>query len=110
MNDLVIIIRSVGFSLSWIPFFYLFCDIGGSVSAAFADLNQLIYENSWELCPMELQKYTILMMASTQKPIHMKGFGSLHCSRETFKIVGVKGHFNTGWLGSDFIIHVFHSG
>lgn len=74
----------------FLPFFYLLCNSGGKVTAAFVDLNESIYRMSWYLYPMECQTNVLVMVMMANKPVYLGGFSSLKCSRETFKQVDSK--------------------
>lgn len=67
--------------------FLLICNIGESVTIAFEKLNVVIYEMNWHLCPTDLQRHLVLMLAITQQPVIMKGIFSLNSSRITFRRV-----------------------
>lgn len=77
-------------------------DSGGSVAYKFGNLSESFFLNSWYLCPIDLQKYTIPMIAVSQKPAYLEGFAGINFSRETFKKV----HFLL-FLVHDSLIHTF---
>lgn len=60
---------------------------GEGVSNSFAYLNESIFRKSWYLCPVDQQRYVILIMALAQKPDYLEGFAHIKFSRETFKTV-----------------------
>lgn len=82
---------SVGNALSrlcmFLPIFALICNLGEMVTTAFEDMNETVYAMAWNLYPLDLRKYFILILAATQQPIIMEGIFSLDCSRTTFKRV-----------------------
>lgn len=62
-------------------------DSGESVTHACGNLNGSIFRIPWYLCPVDLQKHVILVMAMAQKPAYLEGFAHINFSRETFKKV-----------------------
>lgn len=71
----------------FVPVFFLMCDNGNAVTSAFDELDEVVYGMDWYLCPIELQKYLVLMLSVIRQPIVMRGIFSLDCSRFTFKRV-----------------------
>lgn len=69
---------------------YLYC-FGGSVvtenCGLFADI---LFESNWYKMPNRLQKYYILMIADTQRPIHLEGHGLVRLSMEAFGRVNME--------------------
>lgn len=43
-----------------------------------------LFESKWPDLPVYLQKYFIVMIANTQKPIYYHGFGVANMKMETF--------------------------
>lgn len=62
------------------------------MTAAFAETNAFIYDIAWYECPVAIQKYLMPMILMAEKPFVVNVFGSLDCSRDTFKRV-----INTGY-------------
>lgn len=56
----------------------------------FEAMSDRLYECKWYELPIGLQKYFVLMIQNTQKPIHYSGFGVLRLTLETFTGVGIK--------------------
>lgn len=69
------------------PMFFVICNLGETVTAAFDEMDKIVYGISWISCPTTMQKYFVLILKSTQQPVVMKGIFSLDCSRHTFKLV-----------------------
>lgn len=82
-----LICRAFGLMCAWLPFYHMLNDSGESVTYAFGNLNASIFCKSWYLCPVELQRYVILVMCMAQKPAYLEGFAHINFSRETFKKV-----------------------
>lgn len=51
---------------------------------SFAKMSDSLYDSDWHKLPIGLQKYFILMIANTQKPIYYHGFGVTILNLETF--------------------------
>lgn len=71
----------------FMPVFFLICNLGEMVTSTFLELDETAYGCAWYHLPVDLQKYLVLMIASTQQPVIMKGIFALDCSRDTFKQV-----------------------
>lgn len=76
--------------LALMPFLFLLCYIGENVTTAYLDLNGKIFQISWYMCPLQVQKYIPFMMTHAQKEIYFKSFGSLDCTLDTFKRVRIQ--------------------
>lgn len=64
------------------------CEIGERVSGAFDEINDVFDEvNDWYMLPFELQKMLPVVVMSVQQPIYLECFGSISCTRDTFKRV-----------------------
>lgn len=79
--------RVIGVLFGIFPFFYLQCDFGDDVAIAYSNLSDSMYQKSWYLCPIELQKGAMVIMLFAQQPTTLEGFASLNCSRTTFQTV-----------------------
>lgn len=75
---------------------YLFCDFGENVTSRFLSINDVIYECHWYSFPEEVQRILPIIMVSAQKPVYIKGFGNILCTRENFKKVNGRLFFLTG--------------
>lgn len=93
-QDYLLLVTAMSCLSVFLPFFYPTCALGENVTAAFAGMNESIYEISWYACPVDFQKYLIPMILMAEKPFRIHVFGSLDCSRDTFKHV-----INTGYSG-----------
>lgn len=68
-------------------FVLIFCELGDMVSSQFVVFNDSLERLNWYLFPIEMQKMMIIVMAKTQQPALLRGFGNIVCTRETFKKV-----------------------
>lgn len=57
------------------------------VSEQFDLLDDALCDCDWYLFPMKMQQMFIIVMAGTQQPTIVQGFGNVLCTRETFKKV-----------------------
>lgn len=87
-GDKLLINGAISILIIWLPMFHLLSNFGEDVIGAFAELNDEIFHMSWYLCPVNLQRYIVVMAAMAEKPVLMRGFATLNCSRQTFKQVG----------------------
>lgn len=85
--DYLLVVSAISILTIWLPLFYMLCDFGEHVTIASGRLNTSFYSNSWYLCPIEMQRYFLVILLAAQKPLYMEGFARLNCSRETFKRV-----------------------
>lgn len=69
---------------------FLFCNVGESVTTQFNSIHRTIYECDWYLYPNNLQRILPTIMVSTQKPVILRSFGNVDCTREAFKSVRKK--------------------
>ena len=70
-------------------FMYLFCEFGERVSNGFDELNDAIYQSDWYTLPLHIKRMLPTVILAAQQPIGIRIFGSIRCSRETFKKVKV---------------------
>lgn len=46
-----------------------------------------LYQCDWYELPLEVQQLLVILMANTQKPATIRGYGNVVCSRKTFQKV-----------------------
>lgn len=88
-GDKLLINGAFSILMIWLPMFHLLCNFGEDVVSGFAEVNGEVYDMPWYLCPVNLQKYIVVMAAMAEKPVLMRGFATLNCSLETFKQVNI---------------------
>lgn len=81
-------------SMALLPFLYLICHLGEIVTNAYFNLNSSIYNVSWYLCPVEIQKCILPMLLAAEQPIYFNSIASLNCSHDTFKRVKLRHLFS----------------
>lgn len=80
-------VTSISCFAVFVPFFYPVCSLGENVTTAFVQMNESIYEIKWYECPREQQKYLVQMIMFSETPFRVTIFGTMDCSRDTFKKV-----------------------
>lgn len=63
------------------------CELGERFSNCYSEIPEKICQFEWYLFTPELQKILPIMMIVAQQPVEIECFGSISCSRETFKKV-----------------------
>lgn len=66
---------------------FIVCDIGERASGAFSEISDIIYQFHWYLLPAEIQQMLPSIIYFAQQPVDFVCFGSITCSRESFKKV-----------------------
>lgn len=66
---------------------FSFCELGQRISNAFDEIDDVIAQLKWYLCPDELKRILPIIIINSQDPVALEYFGSTSCSRETFKKV-----------------------
>lgn len=68
---------------------FIYCFFGRLATDSFAKMADRLYEANWQVLPIELQKYFILMIANMQVPLEYSGLGIIVLNLETFCLVSV---------------------
>lgn len=63
---------------------YLYCFGGAIVTNNCVKYADALFESNWFNMPKHFQKYFIIMIAETQKPIYLEGYGLIRLSLESF--------------------------
>lgn len=66
---------------------FFLCHFSENVSTSFEKLNDRLFECDWYLLPNELQRSFFITTIAVQEPIHIRGFGNVLCTRQSFKEV-----------------------
>lgn len=61
--------------------------IGQRFSNAYEEIDDVIDQMDWNYLQLEMQQMMPIIIVNTQQPAFIKCFGSMVCSRETFKKV-----------------------
>lgn len=70
-------------------FTFIICEIPQRISFGFEEICDSFYQLNWYRFPDELNKLLVTFILSLQKPIVFECFGSIDCSRESFKKVSL---------------------
>ncbi|XP_031639553.1 odorant receptor 94a-like [Contarinia nasturtii] len=65
----------------------IFCFFGEEVTKGFDEINEDIYECSWEDFAMELRKLFVTMLIGAQDPIYIHGYMNTRCTRQVFQSI-----------------------
>lgn len=63
------------------------CEIGQRITDAFEPNEKILGELDWYSFPLELQRNLPIIWAVAQKPVALKCFGRIKCSRDSLKKV-----------------------
>lgn len=66
---------------------FIYCEFGERVTSEFNELDDMIGQLNWYLCPLEIQRILPFVIKNTQKPIVIQAFRQFFCTREEFKAV-----------------------
>lgn len=68
---------------------YLYCFGGAVVTDSAEKYAKILFESNWYEMPNEFQRYFIIMIAETQRPIYLDGYQLIKLSLEGFMKVSV---------------------
>lgn len=71
-------------------FLFLFCYFGKSATESFETISNDVFEANWPGVPAHLQRYFILLILNTSKPLQYHGFGVVTLQLETFSQVNTE--------------------
>lgn len=66
---------------------FLYCYHGKMTTDYYAKMADCLFEANWQVLPVDLQRYFILMIQHSQKPVYYRGFGMANLDLETFRDV-----------------------
>lgn len=66
---------------------FVACELGERVRNEFDDVRFLVDQLKWYLFPCNLRHLVPTIVINSQNPVEFKCFGSISCSRESFKKV-----------------------
>lgn len=66
---------------------FSFCYFGQNITDQFAEFGDTIYQSEWYSFPNEVMQLLPFFMNATQKPVVLRGFGNVSCTRESFRKV-----------------------
>lgn len=64
------------------------CMFGDRTTSHFEEIhNMMCMQLKWNDCPLEIQKLLPMLLLIAEKPVHMKGYMAVKCTREFMKTV-----------------------
>lgn len=66
---------------------FIICELGQRMNNDFHEIHNTIDRLDWYLFPIKIQRMLPTIIANAQQPILLECFGSITCTRETFKKV-----------------------
>lgn len=66
------------------------CEIGQRMSDAFEEIDITMERFDWYLFPIEVKRMLPVIMENAQEPVTLECFGSIGCTRDVFKKVGIR--------------------
>lgn len=79
--------------ISLLFWLYLFSYFGDEVTRRYAGIGDIIFQCDWFLFSREMQKMLPMILMIAKKPVYMRGFANIYCTREAFKQVLKFHHF-----------------
>lgn len=86
LNQIAIIIMLL-FVAEVFAFIFFACELGERISDRFDVFNAELSRCDWNLLSIKMQRMYLIFLLSTQQPVHIKCYGDIVCTRETFKEV-----------------------
>lgn len=86
-SNLLLLEVAVSGICALLPILSMICYVGEGVRTKYLQLNDAIYDVSWYLYPVKLEKLVPLMLMHAEKPAKFESVGGLDCSLETLKTV-----------------------
>lgn len=69
--------------------FIIYCFFGKLSTESFANMSIALFEANWQMLPIKLQKFFIMMIANAQRPLYYHGFNVAILNLETFTKVRI---------------------
>lgn len=85
--NLDVILYLVFYLMYTIGLLFLYCEFGQQIVNRFNTLYDDTCQFKWEMLPLGLQKSWLIVLAATQQPVQLVGFGNIISCRETFQRV-----------------------
>lgn len=70
---------------------YLYCHFGSVITESFSKCGDLVYESHWLELPINLQRFSIMMIQNSHLELAFKGFDMVELNLESFTNVRI--HF-----------------
>lgn len=85
--DTVVLLESTLYGLFVFLILFVTCELGEGVVNIFSEIDNEIVQSNWYLFPRNVQKMLPLVMINAQKPVVIKCFGNVACTRWQFRKV-----------------------
>lgn len=85
-NPIELILTWIMMCCSTLIIFFL-CEFGGMARNQFEFFADELHQCNWYAFPIGMQQLLFTFIANTQRPAIFRGYGGVHCSRDTFKTV-----------------------
>lgn len=66
---------------------FIFCELGERLTHRFNRIDNEVLCLSWYMYPLKVKKILPMIVAGTQEPFILTGFGNVPCTRAAFKSV-----------------------
>lgn len=66
---------------------FMFCEFGENLTSKCNQFDEKVGQCQWYLLPIEIQKIFLTVMANSQQPMIIRGYGNVFCVRNFFKKV-----------------------
>lgn len=66
---------------------FLYCWFGEDVTTSFDNVGDIAFMADWLQYPAEFHKGIQMIIHISQKPVYMRGFSTIYCTRDVFKKV-----------------------
>ena len=63
------------------------CNFGEMLSNQLDAIHAELCRCNWYLCPIDVRHIILIILANTQRPMIVTGFGNVQCTRASFKRV-----------------------
>lgn len=81
--DAFVIVIFLASSLT-MTYLFFYCYFGKLSAESFEKMADCVYEMRWQMLPLRLQKYVVVMIENTQKPLYYHGFKIIKLQLNTF--------------------------
>lgn len=90
---------------------FLYCWFGEDVTTSFDNVGDIAFMADWLQYPAEFHKGIQMIIHISQKPVYMRGFSTIYCTRDVFKKVshnfdGYIDRRRERWVDGNYLI--FH--
>lgn len=68
-------------------FVSLFCELGEMTLERYEKVDQQLFNCKWYKFPIEIQRMLVIVIANSQQPVTICGYGNIVCTRDALKKV-----------------------